>query len=185
MGYFKWRGGFFYRVWHLNAKYYSNGRSSFVRSLARSVSILALLLLLLSPPPSFFSSIRNVLFLCLFSLCGAPLGQEASFPDIQMRSNIIPGHGEALCHGFRADKPYRERAAARCTSLHTANLRYNAISPSLPSSLPTYCPLYVRVYAYVSACISSGPGEKLRWTQRDVRATGAVKFRYESTTSRN
>lgn len=24
MGYFKWRGGFFYRVWHLNAKYYSN-----------------------------------------------------------------------------------------------------------------------------------------------------------------
>lgn len=32
MGYFKWRGGFFYRVWHLNAKYYSNGREAHHRS---------------------------------------------------------------------------------------------------------------------------------------------------------
>lgn len=56
------------------------------------------------PPPfsSFFPHPRTDIFLPPFSLsrrfhaAETPLGQEASFPDIQMRSNIIPGHRAPL-----------------------------------------------------------------------------------------
>jgi len=81
MGYFKWQGGFFYRVWHLNAKYYSNSTTT-VQSV--SLSILPLSALSLSLRYS------RVSLLCSESSMERPMGQEASFPDIQMCSNIIP-----------------------------------------------------------------------------------------------
>lgn len=114
MGYFKWRGGFFYRVWHLNAKYYSNstttGRSFrgcpypfYPISTYTDLSFYlpsSLSFLYFSPSRCRYSCYSPIYAV---SSIERPVGQEASFPDIQMRSNIIPGqlvatdalHGDA------------------------------------------------------------------------------------------
>lgn len=92
MGYFKWRGGFFYRVWHLNAKYYSNSTTT-VRSF-RVCPYPSYLILYLSVSLFLsFSLSFSRRYSCVSRLCdvvhGAPHGTR-SF--ISWYSNALKHH---------------------------------------------------------------------------------------------
>lgn len=128
MGYFKWRGGFFYRVWHLNAKYYSNSTTT-VRSFREcvwvSLSILPLsaytdLSFCLPSPLSFlYFPPSRYRYSCYSHLCGvvhrAPHGTRGF---ISWYSNALKHHTRPTrrhqcvtrswchCRGFRTDKSY-------------------------------------------------------------------------------
>lgn len=109
MGYFKWRSGFFYRVWHLNAKYYSNG-TTVVRSFRVSLFDLPLSLSLSLSLPSRYS--------CLSSMwhrlrSGGDAPGTRGF--ISWYSNALKHHTRltrrrqcaarrCYCHGFHVDK---------------------------------------------------------------------------------
>lgn len=116
MGYFKWRGGFFYRLWHLNAKYYSNG-TTVVRSRSECLYI--------RPTPfSLFLSFPSR-YSCLPSMWHR-LHRGGDAPGtrgfISWYSNALKHHTRLTrrcqcvarrchCHGFHVDKRHCEHAA--------------------------------------------------------------------------